>query len=273
MIYKEFEEIKKEYQDKNARLTGTALMELKKEYVFNSEKMEGNSLTLLQTSQVIDNLKVGGNNINIVDTLLSLGHYKALDFAINVGLNKYPITEEVGLKINKLIHKTAWSVDAYKNDVKAKGQKLGDYKLDPNYILIDWQGQKEDIIPPLREQSIISYKKTLDIISDKNHHIIDRMAALVYNIWLNQPFFDGNKRTARALSVSLAIKEDLSMPIYDAKGSVFNQNLIASYKNQDLSYVKDYINKVMCRSMAREIEISKNIKREANKNKGMGFLL
>lgn len=102
---------------------------------------------------------------------------------------------------------------------------------------------KSDFIEPLSSPDNV--QENIQILvnqiksSDKN--VIEKASLLAQEIWLNQPFIDGNKRTARLLMNFMTMIEGFPLFTYENKGSFFNQMLISQYKEGKSGIVENLI--------------------------------
>ncbi|REC65509.1 hypothetical protein DRF58_17890 [Epilithonimonas hispanica] len=72
-------------------------------------------------------------------------------------------------------------------------------------------------------------------------NVIKKSSLLAQEIWLNQPFIDGNKRTARLLINFLTMKEGFPLFTYENKGAFFNDMLVTQYTERKIGLIEDFI--------------------------------
>jgi prophage maintenance system killer protein len=107
-------------------------------------------------------------------------------------------------------------------------------------------------------------------INNSPKDVIDKAAFLAQEIWLHQPFIDGNKRTARLLINFLTMKEGYPLFSYTEKGIYFNDMLVQQYVSQKSGLIQNFITETLENRM-KEI-ISEN-QQNRNTLKGYRFML
>lgn len=269
----EFDKVFEEYKNQNIVFTDKDFENISYRYVYYSNKLEGNRLNLAQTTTLLKN-NIAQGDLPLRDYLEAKGHYKALKFIISSALNKYPLDERILKHANKLTLEPYWALeDAYPNS-KAKNQIVGEYKVLQNKIA--WQyGNKNGEILPLSNPGTVE-KNIKDVISRFNKskaHIIEKTAFLAYQVFINQPFNDANKRTSRLITTFVSMKEGLPLTVFDnqTKHTNFNHALITSHLENDKNIVEEFLARDFIITISRLIEQQKKL--NDSKDKGLSFLI
>ena len=100
--------------------------------------------------------------------------------------------------------------------------------------------------------------------NNSNHHIIKKTAFLAYQIYINQPFIDGNKRTARLLTTLVTLREGLPFSSFNklSKKTNFNHSLITTFLKKDNTIFESFLAKVFTTEMAQKIEKEKKLSKK-----------
>lgn len=265
-VFKQYKSIEfpfsqKEYEDNIAK------------YVHYSNSLEGNLLNLMQTTELLQKNKISGDNVRFADVLEAKGHAKALEFVVAAANNKYPFNDRILKQANSLILSSLWeSGDTYYSESKSKGQELGEYKVQQNKIVWELGNDKGEILPISTPENVQS--NMIGIIDEFNHseaHIIEKISFLAYQIYINQAFVDGNKRTARLMTTFATLKAGLPFSTFNklGKNTNFNHALITTYLKNDKQIIESFLAKTFTTEMAQKIEQNKAI----SKPKNLGFLI
>lgn len=234
------------YKKKSRVLSLEEERELIVKYVHSTNKLEGNSLTLAQTKSIIEEDSISGNNVKTKDILEQKGTYKAVIRMLNAVINKEELSIELLKELNWLTIEPLFLSDYYLS-YKEAGQKFGEFKIKNNRILITLPNGTEHLIEPLSTPKSVATNMNLLIsrikISDAN--IIDKASFLAQEIWLHQPFIDGNKRTARLLVNFLTMKEGFPLFAYNDKGAYFNDVLINQYTSKSSGLIQEFITQML----------------------------
>jgi len=240
------------------------------EYVYESNKLEGNQLNLAETTEILTNNRTTGNK-RLVDYLEAKGHYKALKMAILAAKKKEPLSENLIRSFNENTLKVLWGLEESYYDWKQKGQKPGRYKVEQNRIYYHYEG-KDGKIDPLSNPGNVerNMKKIIETVNGSKDHIIKKASLIAYNIFIHQPFIDGNKRTSRLTVTYLTMKEGLPLTVFNQqKGFNYNEALLLTYMEKEPSIFVKFISKEF--RMGLEKMIQENI--ELNKNTKKGYSL
>ncbi len=232
------------------------------EYVYATNKLEGNALTLVQTSQLLATDSVSGDHIKTSDILEQKGMYKALSRMLKAVREKEELSIELMLELNWLALSYLWKYeDAYVNS-KSKGQKEGCFKISKNQIEIRQFGKVVSTITPLSTpDSVKQNMQTLinTINQTKEKTIIEKATYLAQEIWLHQPFVDGNKRTGRLLINFLLMKEGYPLFSFDSSNQNYNSLLVEQYMEGKKNLVLNYIIEKLIEEMKKSINNNKSI--------------
>ena len=170
------------------------------EYVYATNKLEGNQLTLIQTTELFKSDTISGNNIRTSDILEQKGMYKALKRMLLAIKYKEDLTIELFLELNWLSIGSLWNDDYYL-DAKEKGQERGTFKISPNVISIKKNNIEIEKIIPLSspENATQNMNELIKKLNSSDKNVIEKAVFLAQEIWLHQPFVDGNKRIGAIL--------------------------------------------------------------------------
>ena len=212
------------------------------EYVFATNKLEGNRLTLQQTTELFKSDTVSGNNIRNSDILEQKGMYRALKRMILAAKNQELLSVSLMLELNWLSLGSLWNEDYYLN-AKEKGQLPNEFKISQNVISIKQNGVEKEKIMPLSSPENVN-QNMIDLINTVNKskkNVVDKCAYLAQEIWIHQPFVDGNKRTARLLINFLLLKEGYPLFAFNHKTLNYNSLLVEQFYGSKPDLIKNYI--------------------------------
>jgi Fic family protein len=260
-----------DYKKQNIALSLEDERALIYEYVHATNKLEGNKLTLAQTTSILEKGKLSGTDINLRDVLEQKGTYKALIRMLKAVSDKEELSVELIIELNWLILGPLWKDDYYIS-YKEKGQEFGALKSVNNRIKITDALGKETIINPLStpENVALNMKMMLKRIQLSEASVIDKASFLAQELWLHQPFIDGNKRTSRLLINFLTMQMGYPLFVFASKGENFNDILVRQYTNREEGLLVKYIQKRLTHQM--ELNIKKFSGRDA-KSSGFRMLL
>lgn len=259
------------YQQENIVLSLEQERELIAKYIYSTNKLEGNTLTLAQTQSIIESGQVSGDNIKTRDILEQKGTYKALIRMMKAVSENEPLSVELIKELNWLTIGSLFQDDYYFS-YKEKGQKYGDFKIKNNRIMIVTSDKKEVFIEPLStpDNVLINMKMLIQRIQNSEKNVIEKSAFLAQEIWLNQPFIDGNKRTARLLINFMTMKEGFPLFTYENKGVFFNDILVTQYTERKPDLIQNFISESLENRMNELLDFNN---RKSQDFKGFRFLL
>ncbi len=235
------------------------------EYVYATNKLEGNQLTLIQTTELFKSDTISGNNIRTSDILEQKGMYKALKRMLLSVKNNEKLSVELLLDLNWLCIGSLWNEDYY-IDVKEKGQEKGSFKISPNVISIKKNNiEIEKIIPLSSPENVVENMTELVAkINSSNKDILDKAIFIAQEIWLHQPFVDGNKRTGRLLINFILMKGGFPLFEYNNKKSDYNSLLVEQYYDHKPNLIKNYIIETLTSKLEAAIISNSKIKKNGN---------
>lgn len=230
------------YKKANIGISLEQEREIIAKYIHSTNKLEGNSLTLAQTKSIIENGVISGDNIKTKDLLEQRGTYKALKRMLEAVANKENLSLELIKELNWLTINSLYQDDYYYS-YKEAGQKVGEFKAKNNRIQITLSDGRQMNVKPLSspESVELNMKMLIRRIENSEANIITKASFLAQEIWLHQPFIDGNKRTARLLINFLTMKEGFPLFTYENKGAYFNDMLVNQYVNQKPGQIESFI--------------------------------
>ncbi|MGB0880096.1 MAG: Fic family protein [Polaribacter sp.] len=246
---------------------------LMNEYVYYTNKLEGNKLSLLQTVSLLKNDVVSGENISLKDILEHKGMYKAINLVFQAVRNKEILSVALLKELNGLAIGSYFKAESAYLSAKNKGQEIGEFKTSENIIKITKPKQATQYIEPLStiENTESNMKLLINKINLSNKSVFEKAVFLAQELWLHQPFIDGNKRTGRLLINFLTMREGYPLFVYSNKATNYNDLLVTQYLEKKPNLVKNYIEEQIESKMSNVIEIVKAAKK--NKNKGFRMML
>lgn len=271
--FKEFDNALQEYKKLNIFIPDQELTETICEYVYQSNKLEGNLLSLQQTESIILQNKIEGTAY-FNHVLEVRGNYKASKFIINASQNKYPLNEKLLKFTQSLVIGSLWKDDDTYKNWKDAGQELGEYKIKDNRIKATNENGEIDIITPLSDCNSVfeNMKIIIDKYNESKAHPIQKSAYLAYNIFIHQPFPDGNKRTARLMASFTMMNSGMPFAPYGIqKDTNFNSALVKSYFLKDEKVFTNFLNKEFTLRLNHIISEHNRIKNQ--KTHRLGFII
>ena len=238
-------------------------------YVFFTNKLEGNKLTYAQTTELLSSHTISGSNIKTTDILEQKGMYKALIRMLKAVSDKEELSVNFIKELNSIVLSFLWKDDDTYISSKEKGQKLNSFKIVQNVIVIS-KGEKlfkkvEPLSSPHNvEQNMVGL---VDALNNSKKDVLIKSVILAKEIWLHQPFVDGNKRTARLLINFLTMKKGFPLFVYDDKHLNYNNLLVKEYIEEKQNLVFNYIKDSLIKEMKLAIKNNNDIK----PNKYLGF--
>jgi len=266
----ELEKLLKKYQKNTFTPSIEEEKELMYAYVYATNKLEGNQLTLSQTTQLLSSDTISGEKIKTFDILEQKGMYKALSRMLKAVRKKEELSIELMLELNWLTLSYLWRYEEMYFNAKSKGQKENEFKISDNKIEITRDGKKIDTIIPLStpKTAKINMQNLVKIISQsKDKSVVEKAVYLAQEVWLHQPFVDGNKRTGRLLINFLLMKEGYPLFTFDSEKDNYNSLLVEQYVEHKKGLLIDYIIEKLKAEMNKSIQ---SIKKAKKTNKG-GF--
>ena len=256
----EFETIINNYLTANVVFPDQWWDDKKVEFIYNSNKLEGNHLKLADTYSIINDKMNFTSNARFKDILEVKGHIKALDTCIFMAKNKYPFTEKTLKTLNENLLSPLWKFDEYYTSYKQQNQQLGAYKMINNNIKFTLDGIDGNIEPTSNTLTVDANMQEVLTEQGKIAGLLEKCAYLAYQIWINQPFPDGNKRTARLSASYLLMSIGLPLISFKAEGYHFNEGLLRCHKEKTLLPIAGVIATEVKQQLSEIIEMDKKLK-------------
>lgn len=233
------------------------------EYVYTTNRLEGNQLSLLQTTELFKSDTISGNNIRNSDILEQKGMYRAVKRMLLAIKNKEELSIKLILELNWSSIGSLWNEDYYSN-AKEKGQLQNQFKASQNVISIKKNGVEKERIMPLSSPENVqkNMEALIENIKKSEASVLDKAVFLAQEIWIHQPFVDGNKRTGRLLINFLLMKEGFPLFSYDSENLNYNSLLVEQYYDLKPDLVKNYIIETLSKKMNDEIVSFSKIKKD-----------
>jgi len=99
-------------------------------------------------------------------------------------------------------------------------------------------------------------------VNKSEANVLEKAVYLAQEIWIHQPFVDGNKRTGRLLINFLLMKEGFPLFSYDTENLNYNSLLVEQYYESKPDLVKNYIVETLSKKMITDIEAFSKIKKD-----------
>jgi len=165
--------------------------------------------------------------------------------------------------LNWLSIGSLWNEDYYSN-AKEKGQLQNQFKISQNVISIKQNGIEKEKIMPLSSPTDVqqNMENLIEKVNKSEASVLDKAVYLAQEIWIHQPFVDGNKRTGRLLINFLLMKEGFPLFSYNAENSNYNSLLVEQYYDSKPDLVKNYIIETLSKKMNDDIEAFSKIKKD-----------
>jgi Fic family protein len=241
------------------------------EYVYITNKLEGNQLSLLQTTELFKSDTISGINIKNSDVLEQKGMFRALKRMLLAIKNKEELSVKLMLELNWLTIGRLWNEDYYLAS-KEKGQLVNEFKKSQNVISIKKNGVEVEQILPLSNPDNVLHNMNILIatVSKSDKDTIEKASYLAQEVWLHQPFVDGNKRTGRLLINFLLMKEGFPLFTFELKNKNYNSLLVEQYYDGKSNLIQDYITKTLSEKLTLSITAASKVKTDF---KGFRMLL
>jgi Fic family protein len=232
----------------------------KVEFIYNSNKLEGNNLKLADTYSIVKDKMHFTSEARFKDILEVKGHIKAVDTTIFMAKNNYPITEKTIQLINENLLSALWKFDEYYASYKQHQQRLGEYKTINNSIKYTLDGNNGIIEPTSNSNTVANNMKEVFLFKKTLQPLLERCAYLAYQLWINQPFPDGNKRTARLCVAYELMSAGLPLISFKAEGYHFNEGLLRSHNQNSLNPIMQVISTEVKQQLTELIELDAKLK-------------
>jgi len=241
------------------------------QYVYATNKLEGNQLSLLQTTELFKSDTISGNNIRNLDILEQKGVYRALKRMLLAVKNKEELSIDLLLELNWLCLGGLWNEDYYVA-AKEKGQQINEFKISQNVISIKKNNVEiEKILPLSSPETVLNNMiQLIEKINKSDKNVIDKCVFLAQEIWIHQPFVDGNKRTGRLLINFLLMKENFPLFCFNHETLNYNSLLVEQYYDKKPDLIKNYIVELLSNKIKTDIDSFSKINKDF---KGFRLLL
>lgn len=218
---------------------------------FNSSVIEGAFSTKRRTKEMIEKHLAPSNKSEI----MIMNNYHALLYIVD-HLNE-PLNENIILSIYRILTKDTLD----KDDIVEK------YRTDAVYVW-DTKSNKITYTAPPDEQVQDLMNSLLSFInSDNNFHPVIKACIIHFYFVYIHPFFDGNGRTARAISYMYLLQNgyeffkffSISSVINEEKNHYYNAIENTELYGSDMTYFIKYYSSMIVRSISK---IKLNFKKE-----------
>ncbi len=258
------------YNKLNLALSLEEEEELIANYIYSTNRLEGNKISLAATKSIIQDNIIQGEPISVRDLLEQRGTHRALLRMLKAVNNNESLSIELIKELNWLSIGSLYNEGFY-NSYKRAGQKYGNFKIKNNKIEVILDEKRQIIEPYSSPQNAeLNLKMVLARIENSQDTIVNKASFLAQEIWLQQPFIDGNKRTARLLINFMTMKYGFPLFTYNEKGIYFNDILVRQYFNQEKGLLSKFIKEAIKSRLNQLIEQNKGLKKN---RKGYRFLL
>ncbi len=259
--------ILKKYKSLKTLLSIEDERELLYNYVYATNKLEGNQLTLAQTSQLLSTDTITGSNVRTKDILEQKGMYRALVRMLKAVRGKEQLSTSLLLEFNWLSIGQLWKDEDSYLGAKGEGQEEGVFKTSQNMISIGQGGKTIQRLMPLSTpvNVVENMNKLITSLQVSDKSVITKAAFLAQELWLHQPFVDGNKRVGRLAISFLTMKEGFPLFVFEDKSRNYNSLMVEQYLDKKPGLIEDFIEKSLIKTMNKVLDIQKD------KGKDMGY--
>jgi len=259
MPNKDLETLKKEYQKHAPALRPEQERDLYYSYVNATTRLEGNAITIIQTKELFETNTISGDNISFHDILEQKGMYRALHTMLKMVRDDYPISSKMLCQLSGESLYYLYNDDQSILSIKETGYKLGGYKTKDNFIQITQPDQTIKIIDPVSNHSNV--EKNMPVVIDNimsfKMDVFEKAASIAQEIWIHQPFPDGNKRLGRLMINYLLQKE--GYPLFSFQNAPdYNSTLVQSYLTGDNSELVITIKDLVSEEMRKRIDLGRS---------------
>jgi len=216
------EGLQKEYSNNILELTkneyNKELERLAIDLSWKSSQIEGNTYSLLETERLIKEKEIAKGKSKEEATML-LNHKEALDFIIDNPDYLFPLTVSKIEDIHSILIKDLGI------DRNIRKRRVG--ISGTNYKPLDNEFQIQEAL-----------KSVCDLINEKNNVFEQALLALVLISYI-QPFFDGNKRTARIVSNAILINQRFCPISFRTVDSIdYKKAMLLFYEQNNITVFK-----------------------------------
>ena len=102
----------------------------------------------------------------------------------------------------------------------------------------------------------------IEKVNKSDATVLDKVVFLAQEIWIHQPFVDGNKRTGRLLINLLLMKEGFPLFSFGTENLNYNNLLVEQYNESKPDIVKNYIVETLSKKINDDIESFSKIKKD-----------
>lgn len=266
----EFEKLFTEYSSLGISPSKQEFEDIKIKFVYFSNKLEGSNLTLVQTIDVIKHHRTIGET-SVIDSIMAIDHYRALNEALLFGANKYPLSENIVLKLHETLLKNSFQIDPFYHSWIESGQELGRFKVKSNRIKTSLNGSDTYHETPDPEQSREMMNQSIELYKSSQESFVPRLAKLIQNMYNAHAFFDGNKRMTRLIIANQLFANGFPLMIPHASQYLdYNVGLIEGMIAQQSVAIERVIETGFNQHLSEEIE---KYKSSSNSSSGKGFRL
>lgn len=103
-------------------------------------------------------------------------------------------------------------------------------------------------------------EELIETVNKSEKSVLDKAVYLAQEIWLHQPFVDGNKRTGRLLINFLLMEEGFPLFVFNNENSNYNSLLVEQYYESKPDLIKNYIEETLSEKLSNSITSYSKIK-------------
>ena len=204
----------------------------KVEFIYDTTTLEGNTYTYAETETLLSGVTIGGHSLKEENEILD--QKEAWELTLNNAFLKssVEITESLIKDIHLLVGKDTVVRPGQYRDGRVK---IGGTNYTP---------------PKTKEEIEKQIKNFLVDFNNLQEEIYLKAIILHFVIALIQPFYDGNKRTARLMMNFLLLQNDYPLFSVPAKmRKEYVDAMIAGYESLDINKLVELLEKLMIRDL------------------------
>ena len=205
------------------------------EFVWDAAVLEGNPFTFPEVKTLLDGVTVGGRKLSDQEQILNLAESSKVLLAM-VKTDKFFLNKIVFCELHGIIAR---------NEALEWGNFRGEGE-DLNYtpdVALGEHGRYTPL-PTLKEAPELNkvFNQATDVLSRCVHSPFEKALVFFLHGALQQYFFDGNKRTSRAMMNGILMTNGIdAISVPAAKVQEFNEKMVQFYLTKDATVMVEFL--------------------------------